>query len=163
MGHLHLHLAKADLIFSLHWYLAIILFPGNILTSARRPVPALRRSGRYDKSDATTISSRSPDFVPETPNTGSPATSNAMLPPESDLGSESVYEMEQPKNRHRWSMNTDDNFDEGQIHPVENEGSVEDNGTPRATLQKINGYSTEPADTIMEDVEASLPLDATNQ
>lgn len=163
MGHFLVHLAKADLEFSLHWYLAIILFPGNLLNSARRPVPALRRSGRYDKSDAATISSRSPDFVPETPKIGSPATSNAMLPPESDLGSESAGEMGQPKNRHRWSMNTDDNFLEGQIQSVENEGSVEENGMPRVTLQRVNGYSTEPADIIMKDVEASLPLDATNQ
>lgn len=163
MGHFLVHLAKADLEFSLHWYLAIILFPGNVLTSTRRPLPALRRSGRYDKSDAATISSRSPDFVLETPNIGSPATSNAVLPPESDLGSGSVAEMERPKNRHRWSMNTDDNFVEGRMQPVENEGSVEENGTPHATPQKINGYSTEPAGTIMGDVETSLPLDATNQ
>ena len=152
----------ADLEFSLHWYLAIILFPGNV-TSARRPVPSLRRSGRYEKPDVATISSRSPGFVPETPNIGSPATSNAMLPPESNLSSESADEMEQPKHRNRGSMNTDDNFAEVQMQPVENERSVEENGTPRATLQNINGYSTEPVDIVMEDVEASLPLDAINQ
>ena len=153
----------ADLEFSLHWYLAIILFPGNVITGPRRPVPALRRSGRYDKLGAATISSRSPEFVPETPNIGSPATSNAMLPPESNLSSESADEMEQPKPRNRGSMNLDDNFAEVQMQPVENEGSVEENGTPRVTLQKINGYSTEPVDIVMEDVEASLPLDAMNQ
>src|SRR5258706_11383547 len=113
----------ADLEFSLHWYLAIILFPGNVITSARRPVSALRRSGRYDKSGAATISSRSPEFVPETPNVGSPATSNAMIPPESNLSSESADEMQQPKHRNRGSMNIDSNFAEVQMQPVENEGT----------------------------------------
>ena len=86
-----------------------------------------------------------------------------MIPPESNLSSESADEMQQPKHRNRGSMNIDGNFVEVQMQSVENEGTVEENGKSRATLQKINGYSTEPMDTVMEDVEGSLPLDAMNQ
>ena len=153
--------AVVELDFSLHWYLAIILFPGNAIASVQRPVLAPRRSGRYDKSDAATLSSRSPEFVPETPNVGSPATSNTVLPPESDLGPESADEMEHPKRRRRWSMNIDDSFVE--VQPMENEGSVKKWGTPRAPLQKIHRDSTEPVDSVIQDVEASLPLDLMNQ
>lgn len=163
MGHFLVHPAVAELQFSLHWYLAIILFPGNVITGIRRPVLAPRRSGRYDKSDAVTISPRSPEFVPETPDIGSPATSNGMLPPESDLGSETADELERPKHRRRWSMNTGDTSVEVPLQPVEDEGSVEEGGTPRAPLQKINGDLREPVDSIMEDVEAPPLLDAMNQ
>jgi hypothetical protein len=163
VGHFLVHSAVAELQLSLHWYLAIILFPGNAIASIRRPLLTPRRSGRHDKSDSVTISSRSPEVVPETPYVGSPATSNAMLPPESDLGSESADEMERRKRRRHWSMNIDDKSVEVPMRPVENEGSTEENGTPRAPLQKIDGDSTEPVDYIMESVEASLPLDAMNQ
>lgn len=152
-----MHPAVAELQFSLHWYLAIILFPGNAIAS---PVLTPRRSGRHEKSDAVTISSRSPEFVPETPYLGSPATSNAMLPPESDLGSESADEVERLKRRRHWSMNIDDNLVDVPMQPVENEGSIDEGGTPRASL---HGDSTEPVDSIMENMEASLPLDAMNQ
>lgn len=163
MGHFLVRPAVAELQSSLHWYLAIILFPGNAITGVRRPVLPPRRSGRYDKSDAVTISPRSPEFVPETPNIGSPTTSNGMLPPESDLGSESADELERPKHRRHWSMNTGDTFVEVPMQPVEDEGSAEEDGTPRAPLQKINGDSREPVDSIMEDVEAPPLLDAMNQ
>jgi hypothetical protein len=152
-----------ELEFSLHWYLAIILFPGNVITSTQRPVLAPRRSGRYDKLDAATVSPRTPEFVSETPNVGSPATSNAMLPPESDLGPESADEMEQPKHRRRWSMNIDDNFVEVPMQPVDNEGPIKENGTPRAPFQEVKGDSTESVDSAMQAVGASLPLDPMNQ
>ena len=146
---------------SLHWYLAIILLPENAIINAQRPGLAPRRSGRYDKSDVATTSSRSPEFVPETPNPGSPALSNTPLPPESDLWPKSANEMDQPKYRRRWSMNIDDKIVEIPVQPVENEG--EGNGTPHAPLQHINGNSTKPAHSVMQDVEESQSLDPMNQ
>jgi hypothetical protein len=155
--------AVLELEFSLHWYLAIILFPGNAIISAQRPVLAPRRSGRYDKSDAAATSSRSPEFVPETPSLGSPATLNTLLPPESDFGAESADEINQPKRRRRWSMNIDDKLIEVSIQPVEDEGSVEENGTPHAPVQEINRDSTESADSVMQEVEDPQSLDPIDQ
>lgn len=148
-----MHLAVVELEFSVHWYLAIILFPGNTITSAQRPVLTPRRSGRPNKLHAAIVSSRSPEFVPETPNIGSPATSSVLLPPESDLGLESADEMERPKPRRRWSMNIDDKLIEIPMQSMETEGSVEENGTPRAIPQEINGESMERVDSVMRDVE----------
>lgn len=155
-----MHPTFVELGFSLHWYLAIIVFPGNAITGAQL---APRRSGRHDKADAASISSRSPEFVPETPNVGSPATSNALLPPESELGPESADEIEQSKHRRRRSMNIDDKFVEVPMRPVENEGSIEANGTPHTLLQEINGDSMESVDPVMQDAENSQSPDPANQ
>jgi hypothetical protein len=156
-------LAVVELAFSLHWYLAIILFPGNFISSAQRLELAPRRSGPHDKSDGTTTSSRSPGFVPETPTFGSPATSNAVFPPESDFSPESADEMDRPKRRRRWSMNIDDKFVDIPIQSAENGESVEENGTPRAPILAINGNAAERADSVMQDAEDFQSLDPMNQ
>jgi len=149
--------------FSLHWYLAIILFPGNAIASAQRLVHTPHRSGRYYKADAATVSSHSPEFVPETPTVGSPATSNALLPPESDLGPESADEMKLPKHRRRLSMNIDDKPVAVPMRPMENKGPVEENLTPRASLQESNRDSMEPVDSVMKDAKNFQSLDPMNQ
>lgn len=148
-----MHPAVVELEFSVHWYLAIILFPGNTIASAQRPVLTPRRSGRYNKPHVATMSPHSPGFVPETPNIGSPATSSALLPPDSDLGLASADEMERPKRRRRRSMNIDDKSIEIPIQSIETEGSVEANGSHHATPQGVNGDGMEPVDSVMRDLE----------
>lgn len=99
------------------------------------------------------MSPHSPGFVPETPNIGSPATSSALLPPDSDLGQASADEMERPKHRRRRSMNIDDKLIEIPTQSIETEGSGETNGSRRATPQGINGDSMESVDSVIRDLE----------